>query len=69
MGNNSSDPRTQGETSTKETKYQKAVRQMDKTWSNLSDAEKYSFVVYRAIECQKAWGKIKQKPNVDQKDI
>ena len=30
------------------------MRQMDKTWSNLSDAEKYSFVVYRAIECQKA---------------
>ena len=42
---------------------------MDKTWSNLSDAEKYSLAVYRAIECQKALGKIKQKPNVDQKDI
>lgn len=69
MGNNSSDPRTQRETSTKETKYQKAVRQMDQTRSNLSDAEKYSLAVYRAIECQKALGKIKQKPNVDQKDI
>ena len=54
MGNNSSDPRTQGKIGTKETKYQKAVRQMDKTWSNLSDAEKYSLAIYRAIECQKA---------------